>query len=303
VLVALQAFGGVFSRFFVVGFFLPAFFGLVAVSQLLAEGTLPSGYRAEEGGTQILIIGALALLGGLLLSGVHHLVLRLFEGYPLQQLAEHGKRWRRLYDWAIDRWKRELAETRQQLEGPRSGKRTAAVVRLHTSYPPDEAELLPTRFGNIVRAFERHPNIRYGLDGVAVWPRISALLTEREVSDLSDRRADVALFLNGALVGGLTAVAAAIDGLANLRIGEVVAALGAAGVSVLLYLGSLNAAQRWGSAVRSAFDLHRGELYVKLGVKRPMTNADERDLAKAVSRLFLYAEEIPNAYREWSKES
>lgn len=299
---ALQAFAGVFSRYFVVGFFLPVFFGLTALSQLLAEGTLPSGYRDESGGTQILIIGGLALLGGLLLSGLHHVVLRLFEGYPLKRLAERGKLWRRLYGWTVDRWKRELADIRDQLQGPPSGKRTTAANRLQTSYPPRDAELLPTRFGNIVCAFERHPNLRYGLDGVAAWPRISALLTETERADLDDRRADVAFFLNGALVAGLTSVATAIDGLVHLRVGELLAALAAAGLSFLLYLGALNAAKRWGSAVRAAFDLHRGELYVKLGLARPVTHAKEGELAKKVNRMLLYAEPIPDSYREWSKE-
>jgi hypothetical protein len=299
----LQAFAGVFSRYFVVGFFLPAFFALVALSQLLDNGTLPSGYRAESGGTQILILGGLALLIGLLLSGLHYLVLRLFEGYPLSQLAERDGRWGKVHEWAISRWRRELEETRKRLEGPASPRRTGAAITLQTSFPPEEQELLPTRFGNIIRAFERHPNLRYGLDGLAAWPRMSALMNDSELADLSDRQADVAFFINGALVAGLTALAVAIDGLVHMCLGELFAAPTALLVSFALYFGALNAAKRWGSAVRSAFDLHRGELYTKLGVKLPLTDAEERRLAKRVNRMLLYAEPIPDAYREWSKEA
>lgn len=57
---------GVFSRYFIVGFFLPAFFTLVGLSQALTVSFLPSGYRSLSGGAQIAVLGGAGLLLGLL---------------------------------------------------------------------------------------------------------------------------------------------------------------------------------------------------------------------------------------------
>jgi len=74
---------GIFSRYFVIGFFLPAFFTLVGMSQTLSDSFLPSGYRGLGGGAQIAVLGATGVLLGLLLLGLNWQVIRLYEGYPL----------------------------------------------------------------------------------------------------------------------------------------------------------------------------------------------------------------------------
>lgn len=298
----LGEFAGVFSRYFVVGFFLPLFFALAALSQVVDEGTLPSGYREQSGGTQILIIGGVALLGGLLLSGVHYVVLRLFEGYPLSQ-ARNRRLFGGVHAAATRRWEREFDELQAALAGPRSPERTRAAMKAQNSFPPKKSELLPTRFGNAIRAFERHSNVRYGLDGVAVWPRIASLLSEQELNELADRRTDVAFFVNGALVAGATAGIALIDSLVHwIRVPELLSAVAAAMLALLLYLAAVNAAKRWGTAVRSAIDMHRLELYSRLGVRLPDRNEEELRTARSLSRLLLYAEPIPDADRLVSKE-
>src|SRR5256885_2104767 len=46
----LSEIGGVFSRYFVVGFFVPAFFGLASASLLLSSGMLPDSYVQYSSG-------------------------------------------------------------------------------------------------------------------------------------------------------------------------------------------------------------------------------------------------------------
>jgi hypothetical protein len=84
--VGLSDIAGIFSRFFIVGFFIPVFFALVALSQMATASLLPNAYEQyESGATRILILGAGALVVGLLLLGLHYNVVRLFEGYPLMR--------------------------------------------------------------------------------------------------------------------------------------------------------------------------------------------------------------------------
>ncbi len=52
----------------------------------------------------------------------------------------------------------------------------ADYARLHTGYPADASEVMPTRLGNILKNAELHPEDRYGIDAVVVWPRLYPLL-------------------------------------------------------------------------------------------------------------------------------
>ena len=81
--VALTDIASIFSRRFIVGFFLPAFFGLVALKLLVDKQALPASLANESGGTQLLILGGVALLLGMLLWGLHYPLIRLYEGYWL----------------------------------------------------------------------------------------------------------------------------------------------------------------------------------------------------------------------------
>ncbi|HEX3454157.1 MAG TPA: hypothetical protein VHS03_05990 [Gaiellaceae bacterium] len=79
---------GVFSRYFVVGFFLPAYVALLvlwlAASSEFVPDTLQNGHSQA---TQVLILGAAALIVALALSGLSYYVVRIYEGYPLERCA------------------------------------------------------------------------------------------------------------------------------------------------------------------------------------------------------------------------
>ncbi len=68
-----------------------------------------------------------------------------------------------------------------------------------------------------------------------------------------------------------------------------------------LYRAMVGAAVRWGMPVRAAFDMHRLELYEQLGLKRPRTDVQERDIARAATRMMLYAEPLGESVRDKPK--
>jgi hypothetical protein len=63
-------------------------------------------------------------------------------------------------------------------------------------------------------------------------------------------------------------------------------------LAYLFYRFSINAAWRQGVEMRASIDLHRLEVYERLGVRRPQSFSDERRLARRLNRFFLYAMEL-----------
>jgi hypothetical protein len=71
---------GVFSRYFIIGFFLPAFFTLLLLAVSVDEEALPHQYTDLHPQNRLFAIGGAALFAGLLLQGLRHPILRLFRG-------------------------------------------------------------------------------------------------------------------------------------------------------------------------------------------------------------------------------
>lgn len=305
----LSEFAGIFSRAFVVGYFVPALVALVAADAALPNSWRPDAYAALDSGQQILVLGGVALVLGLLLSGLQYPILRAFEGYPLEAVARHGPRvaGRQINPFAIPQkilmWRQYrrfdlLTATRAQPEA--SAERTAAANQLTRRYPTSRDRLLPTDFGNTIRCFEWHPRARYGLDGIAAYPRIAALLSERERDLMADAQADVAFFVNVAVLSLLLWIAIVIDKLTDGIDGAGGIALMAVPILVgaWSYRVAIGAAERWGHAVRSSFDLHRLTLYDKLGLKQPATQEEELAVARATNRWLLFAETPDDTLRK-----
>ncbi len=321
---------GLFSRKFVVGFFIPVFFASLAWAHLVDSRSMPGVYRDAAKGTQILILGGFAVLVGYLLSGVHYSAVRFLEGYWLQRpslpprpdlaITTEGHtvvRTRsgmtapfvtaryRLGDRMRERWVREyrwLSELDRAAEA--SPQRTAASRRLNSEFPAQEANLLPTRFGNVIRSFETHPRRRYSLDGIAAWPRIATLLSEGERGELEDATTDLAFWLNGLLVitvGGVALFGERLwhrPGGLFATIGVELAVVAATTfLATLMYRQSISAAARWGQPVRAAFDMHRLGLYETLGLRAPLNQEQEQENARAVSRLVAFGEPLPDESR------
>jgi hypothetical protein len=302
-LMTVKEFASVFSRYFVVGFYLPAFAGLVALWQTVStQDVVPEAFRSASTGTKALILGGVALMVALLLSGLHHPIVRLLEGYPIRR--GHGSLSHRLDEWTTARWRREFDRLTALLDGPKGPDRTRAARDLDTLFPADRALLLPTRCGNAIRSFETHPRRRYGFDGVAAWPRIDLLLSDGERGEVTEAQGDFAFFVNALVATVMVGVLLAIDRLwhrpgdvGDWSLALVVVAAVSAVASAALYRAAVGAAVRWGVPIRAAFDLHRLELYARVGLKRPADVEEELKVGRAISRLFAFGEPPPDELR------
>jgi hypothetical protein len=289
----LQDVTGVFSRYFVVGFFLPAYAALVLLWLTASSEFIPDGLQRHSEGTQLLILGAVALVVGLALSGVSYEVTRLFEGYPLERMGSWpvvGRVYRTALKGQRTRYE-QLVAIRDDEHNPDKEVQRAAQC-LARFFPERADRLLPTRLGNAIRAFERHSNQRWGLDGVTIWPRIDALLSADERELHVDAKTTFYVFVNtavGALaVGACLVVDEAIHAphpLVYLPFYAIPFAL-----AYVLYRAAIEPATGWGDCVRSSVDLHRLEIYEKLGVRAPTSFTDEKELAGIVNQFLLYGQ-------------
>ncbi len=293
---------GVFSRYFIVGFFLPAFFVLLALAQCVDGAFLPQVYVHASSGARVAIIGGAGLAVGLLLLGLNYNVVRLYEGYPLEATGSiplvkivyrtllHAQRLR------FRRGRRKCESHRLDDQG-----RFNALWRLGLRFPYDRenldstAMLLPTAFGNAIRAFEARSFVNWHLNSIGAWPHIENLLSEQEAQVLADSKGDVAFFLNSSLLSIASAVVLAVDLLEHHGAGSLLFLAIPVAVAFVAYAAAIGAAERWGSVVCACIDLHRLELYAKLGVRAPIDFTQERLIAWNLNSTLLLGGHVPDA--------
>lgn len=152
---------GRLDRYFLIGYFLPSFAFLAAISLLRHEPFVvaKAGALAQSPPT-LVVIAALAVLIGLVLSAFYRPLVQLYEGYPFVNPRNPlGAYWR---DREKERWKclsRRIGELRRDLAAadaadPRFAELANLQFQFDSVFPPSEQDVLPTRLGNRVRAFE-----------------------------------------------------------------------------------------------------------------------------------------------------
>ena len=69
-------------------------------------------------------------------------------------------------------------------------------MRLSNEFPESRHLILSTRFGNIVRAFERYPQVIYNIDAIRSWTRLQAVLPDGYKASLEAAKAILDFFVN-----------------------------------------------------------------------------------------------------------
>src|ERR1700749_372997 len=283
-----------FDKNFAVGFFLPA---IVLGGGLYAELNafsfdIPSG--TGDFYPDVTLAAICLWLLAIMLVALNRPLVRLFEGYgdynPFLMLLECRKEEFRnrvaplfkLYDeiWAAR--KAGTAEP-EQPEGF-SKKLENAVGR----FPDQEGYVLPTRFGNIMRAFEVYSRVVYGLDSIPAWPRLVMVLPENVRSQIQDSRATLDFSVNLCAVSGLLTLLYVSFA---IWFGETPClAIFPAAVTVCAFAWFLmrQSALQSGSQIKSAIDMHRGLLATQFGLHLPINIAEESKMWGAFSRMTLY---------------
>lgn len=242
----------------------------------------------------VLIIAAALLIGSsVLMDQLARPLLRLLEGYwpgwlsPLRTrlIARAIDRQRRWHDeWSrLEGARPADSETQDTAQiSPREvaastvpGRRQVVLDQRIHEFPADERMTMPTRLGNILRSSETHPQERYGLDAVVVWPQLWLLLPQdtRDALGASRRSLDQS-------VAVLVALTATLVWLPWSWVVLIVALLGPP-VAYLVFV--IPRAQAFAQLVKATFDIHRLELYTNLRFPLPADPDAELKTGAAVT--------------------
>lgn len=153
------------------------------------------------------------------------------------------------------------------------------------SFPYSVDLILPTRLGNILRASETYPTVRYGMDAVSWWPRLYNLIPKETKQGIEGALNELYILLNLSTLSVIffiwCLIVTSYYSITPVTINpEFIFRYVYAGVIALIcawffYRISLHKAGAFGNQIRSAYDLYRLQLLEQMKLKRPENSVDE----------------------------
>lgn len=248
-------------------------------------------------GTWLVFALLILVFSSVLMQALRFPCLRLLEGYwpwPLHYLRRAIIALRRPYYQKKITELHALYTEKQKNPGAVQNEKLIKLEIWAHWHPVKASDLLPTALGNIMRARERSPERKYGLDAIICWPRLWSLLPENVRTDLTNARS-------------------ALDRLAELWFWGLLSLLWAFWLPwtslisllwlVITYGIACQAAMTYGELLEAAFDLHRFLLYDALGWTRPQNTQEEHDMgARLTEYLWRGTLPAPVTYRHPKEE-
>lgn len=261
------------------------------------------------------VVLAASLLVSYLLYAFNYPIIRVLEGYKLQRFSFmqsrlelfQAKRKRLMEELStvddeiaslLNRTKEGFDEAgrpnlcQEQLRKWESlSHRSAQIQReLDIYFPTTEASVLPTKLGNVIRAFESYSASRYGMDSIALWPRVVPILKENDyLNFVVQEKAVFDFLLNSLLVVLVLGIELMYVAAYLGKFGMLLTVLLVSLVAwLVLYEGLIVAARQWGTTVRVAFDLYRYIMHERLKLRTNSSFEDDYRMWQEVSRFLLF---------------
>lgn len=289
----------IFDRNFIIAFFLPAVMFVFASLWLLAGFNLLPKFLSFPPG-EILpgatTLGIIAWLAGILLLVLNYTIYQVLEGYgtynPIRLLGPLQRRRyqtnRRLRQTVEEEYEDGLINNEEPEDLGELVDRRIELHRQRADYFPEQERLLPTAFGNAVRAFEDYPPDMYGVDSIVVWVRLLAVIPEDYRALIDTAKAQTDFWLNLWLLS----ILALIEYVAVLIYARDIGMLWFPLLfALLVFIASsraTSAAIAWGDYVKASFDLFLPALRKKLQLPTPANIHEERKLWTSFSQMVIY---------------
>jgi hypothetical protein len=300
----------IFEKDFVIGYAIPASaFMATTMGLLKGFGRLP-GWLAIDPKDPLkdtTFVALITLVLAIVLMAINPMLFRLLEGYWFFDLGHRlnfiqRRRWRRLHG-DLDALKKEWEKCQEE---DRTFTKWAELRKLAGSaakdFPSEESLVLPTSFGNTVRAFENYAVVMYNFEPITGWSRLNSVLPAEYREIMDGARADMDLWINTWFLSLIT-------------LGEIMALNWMTGLHpykwiwlatfCVILLASWRArvsAAQWGEWVKGAFDVYLPELSKKMGYSRPPNREEElyfwTELGRAITFRNPEALDAIEKYRE-----
>jgi hypothetical protein len=274
-----------FERNFAMAFLLPfvVFFWLaVEVLSLFGLSKNLISFVQVDLAVRTVIVFLVAWLGGILLLVTNQGLYRFLEGYeawnPLRFFKRiEERRFERLIN-RIEVLNEKYAKAmtgKGEITPKELEKRTELLMEYAKRFPHKAEFLLPTPFGNTIRAFEVYSTVMYGLEAIDGWSRLLAVVP-RDYRELIDNaKTDVDFWIN---IGFLSVLLL----LEYISLSIIFGTLPVWWLLVVLIVSSVMAprfarssAVAWGDHVKAAFDIYRPKMREALDFEAPADREEE----------------------------
>jgi hypothetical protein len=255
------------------------------------------------------LIGLISWISGVFLLVVNRDILRLMEGYgrfnPFRlpiffKREKHRFQELKAQIKKLDNEYRECIKQGTEFPAASREKRNRAMERAVERFPNEEQWVLPTSFGNTIRAFEVYPKVMYGLDAIPGWNRLLGVIPKEYSTLINDAKAQVDFWVNLWVLSIILILEYAIAGVVTSQFKLWWFPILMLAVTFVAYARARVAAIEWGDLIKAAFDIYLPELSKKLGFEKPANRDEEIALWHKVSQSIIYAkpEYMPPRYTE-----
>jgi hypothetical protein len=319
------------DRNFVLGFFIPTLlFSLTSILLFLdippVDTWLGALTTKDLGKAAYLLLAVWVVAVAMTMA--NQPLYRFLEGYTFP-------RWlaRLLQERAQRRLDRDLAELRSlfgreikegdDFPAADSARYDELKQKLVSTMPSRLDEVLPTAFGNAIKAFETYPREMYGADGIPIWLRLGSVMPKDFGSQIQDARTEVDFLVNCCFFSAVIAfvgIARFIyscpwnligsgSGYANFvasfQYHWLLWGTGGLIASYLFYRWAVSRVPAWGELVMTAFDCYLPALAKQLGYELPSTSGEREKFWTAYSQQLVYRRDpegrLPFQVEDWKR--
>jgi hypothetical protein len=312
-----------FGSHFLVASMIPSL-GLVIACLVVFDPILEvsSAFQIDNGiyallGISLLVIVPTVIVG-YTLTALNTFILKIFEGYVFPPSFHFMRRGyarkanklieqREILRNEIELLARKKKPSREEQLTLNALKTTyySLVTTYDQSYPPPNAEIMPTKFGNILKASEAYAGTRYGIDSVQFWPRLWHVIPSSYQQTIENARNELSFLVNMSALSVLfylLCVAAIIssappvgfsdwNGFLSNSLRYIFAAVIAFISSQFFNRAALFSVGDFGMMIRSAYDLFRLDLLEQFRVKQPKDSDEEFQVWQNLAELIVLGQE------------
>lgn len=241
---------------------------------------------------------------GLLLLSINRLLIRILEGYyffPWKETLKnrHKSRFEDLQRF-LSNWKEKDQSDDPVLKQEAEKEIGEAIEKsyiLSQKYPNSSDWILPTKFGNTIRAFEVYSNVMYGFDSILGWTRILAIMPTEFRLIINEAKSQVDLWINLIVLSLIFSIVVIFLIIYNTYfngiqyyffVSSFFVIISIVLLVVFFYHCAIEASIEWGELVKTAFDIYLPKLANSLELELPSSRTAERKFWNKFSRAIGY---------------